>query len=124
MVVVASPVISSVVVSSVVVSSDTSSAHEDKVAEIPAIRIKTEIIETKDSKIFNYLIICTAPNKVFAQNLLVALLEYAKNEFNQINSGLEGYKKADWIIVDYGKIAVHIFSQETREKFNIEKLWR
>ena len=48
----------------------------------------------------------------------------AKNEFNQINSGLEGYKKADWIIADYGKVAVHIFSEKARDKFNIEKLWR
>lgn len=85
--------------------------------------IKTEIIETKDSKIFNYLVVCTAPDKFFAQNLLINLLEYAKREFNQVNSGLEGYKRADWIIVDYGKIAVHIFSQDMREKFNIEKLW-
>jgi len=86
--------------------------------------IRTEIIETKGSKIFDYLVVCTAPNKIFAQTLLVELLEYAKNEFNQVNSGLEGYKKADWIIADYGKVAVHIFSEKTREKFNMEKLWR
>lgn len=86
--------------------------------------VKPEIIETRDSKIFNYIVVCTAPDKIFAQNLLVDLLDFAKREFNQVNSGLEGYKKADWIIVDYGKVAVHIFSQEARERYNIEKLWR
>lgn len=85
---------------------------------------KTEIINTKNSKIFDYLVVCTINNKLEAQTLLVNLLEYAKNEFNQINSGLEGYKKADWIIVDFGKVAVHIFSEKAREKYNMEKLWK
>ena len=85
---------------------------------------ETEIINTKNSKIFDYLVVCTAKDKLSAQALLIDLLDYAKNEFNQINSGLEGYKKADWIIADYGKVAVHIFSEKARNKFNIEKLWR
>lgn len=86
--------------------------------------MKTEIIETKNSKIFDYIVVCTAKDKLFAQELLLDLLNYAKNELNQINCGLEGYKKADWIIVDYGKIAVHIFSEKARNKYNMEKLWR
>lgn len=86
--------------------------------------IKTEIIETKSSKVFDYFVVCTAKDKISAQTLLIDLLDYAKSELNQINSGLEGYKKADWIIADYGKVAVHIFLEKTREKFNMEKLWR
>lgn len=86
--------------------------------------IKTEIIETKSSKVFDYFVVCTAQDKISAQTLLIDLLDYAKSELNQINSGLEGYKRADWIIVDYGKVAVHIFLEKAREKFNMEKLWR
>ncbi len=85
---------------------------------------KTEIINTKSSNIFDYLVVCTSENKLHAQMLLVELLDYAKHEFNQINSGLEGYKKADWIIADFGKVAVHIFSEKARNKFNMEKLWK
>lgn len=86
--------------------------------------IKTEIIEPKNNNIFNYLVVCTAQDKISAQLLLVELLNFAKNEFNQINCGLEGYKKADWIIADFGKVAVHIFSDKARNKYNVEKLWR
>lgn len=86
--------------------------------------IKTEIIEPKGSNIFNYLVVCTANDKISAQVLLVGLLDFAKNEFNQINCGLEGYKRADWIIADFGKVAVHIFSDKARNKYNMEKLWR
>lgn len=86
--------------------------------------INTEIIETKSSKLFDYFIVCSAEDKLHAQELLIYLLDFAKNEFNQINCGLEGYKKANWVIADFGKIVVHIFSDKTREKFNVEKLWK
>lgn len=86
--------------------------------------LDTEIIDTKGNSMFNYLVVCTANDKFSAQNILVQLLEYAKNEFNQISLSIEGYKKADWIIVDFGKIVVHIFLKETRDKYNMEKIWR
>ena len=35
----------------------------------------------------------------------------------------EGRPKCDWIIVDAGSIIVHLFRQETRDLYNLEKLW-
>lgn len=36
----------------------------------------------------------------------------------------EGYKNAQWIIIDYGDIMVHVFLPEQREFYNLEDLWR
>lgn len=83
-----------------------------------------EILEAKNSNVINYLVVCTVQDKLFAQNLLIDLLDYAKSQFNLVNLGLEGYKKADWVIMDFGKVFVHIFQPKVREKFNIEKLWK
>ena len=35
----------------------------------------------------------------------------------------EGRPQCDWIIVDTGSIVVHLFRQETRDLYNLEKLW-
>lgn len=35
----------------------------------------------------------------------------------------DGYGNAEWIVVDYGSILVHIFVPETRHKYNLEELW-
>ena len=35
----------------------------------------------------------------------------------------EGRPKCDWIIVDAGSVLVHLFRQETRDLYNLEKLW-
>ena len=85
---------------------------------------KVEILGSKNSKIFNHMVVCTASDHYSAQLLLVDLLDYVKNEFGLLNCGLEGYKRTEWIIANFDKVFVHIFTQKAREKYNLEKLWR
>ena len=35
----------------------------------------------------------------------------------------EGRPQCDWIIVDAGSIIIHLFRQETRQLYNLDKLW-
>jgi ribosome-associated protein len=35
----------------------------------------------------------------------------------------EGYESANWILMDYGDFLVHIFSPESREFYDLERLW-
>lgn len=83
-----------------------------------------DILEAKNGKVFNFMVVCTAEDKNHALNMLVDFLDYVSTEFKMVNLGIEGYKKSDWIIVDFNKIFVHIFQPKTREKFNIERLWK
>ena len=36
---------------------------------------------------------------------------------------MEGYQAADWIVMDYGDVVVHIFHEKAREYYSLEKLW-
>lgn len=36
---------------------------------------------------------------------------------------MEGYQVATWILLDYSDVVVHIFLEETREFYDIERLW-
>ena len=36
---------------------------------------------------------------------------------------IEGYNAANWILMDYGSVIVHIFLEETRGFYSIERLW-
>ena len=36
---------------------------------------------------------------------------------------VEGRETADWVLLDYGSIVVHVFSRAAREHFALEKLW-
>ncbi len=37
---------------------------------------------------------------------------------------IEGYEPAEWILMDYGDLIVHIFSETARNYYDLERLWR
>lgn len=37
--------------------------------------------------------------------------------------GIEGIRAAEWIVVDYGDIVVHVFYRDTRDKYQLERIW-
>ena len=36
----------------------------------------------------------------------------------------EGYRGGTWVLLDYGCIAIHVFNQEARAFYGLERLWR
>ncbi|MDE7119728.1 MAG: ribosome silencing factor, partial [Muribaculaceae bacterium] len=35
----------------------------------------------------------------------------------------DGYRNAQWIVIDYGTTMVHVFTPEMRQLYNLEELW-
>lgn len=49
--------------------------------------------------------------------------EYVEKNAGQRPFNYDGYENAQWIIIDYGSIFVHIFVPDFRERYNLENLW-
>jgi len=90
----------------------------DKKAErIVVLKMKTV------TDITDFMIICQGnsgrQNKAVSDEIQVKLrAEYKMKPF-----GVEGEKEAEWILLDYVDFVIHVFSPETRKKYQIEKLW-
>ena len=37
--------------------------------------------------------------------------------------GIEGYDEANWVLIDYGNVVIHIFTDESRQYYDLEQLW-
>lgn len=75
----------------------------------------------------------SAPTELFiiaqgSSSMQVAAIADSVREYVQEKSGVkpynyDGYANAEWIVIDYGEIMVHIFLPPVRDKYNLEDLW-
>ena len=93
-------------------------ALEDK----KAVDIKVIDIE-KVSILADYFIIASGTNRNQVQAMAdnaEEILGRAGYETRQI----EGYQNANWILMDYGDLVIHIFDEENRLFYDLERIWR
>ena len=72
----------------------------------------------------DYFVICTGNNKPQIQAISDEVGLQIKHEARELPNSVEGYNQAEWVLVDYGDLLVHIFSPQSREYYDLERLWR
>lgn len=74
------------------------------------------------SPVTDYFLIMTGTSNRQVQAITNAIVEMAHK--NQIEVGsVEGKAAAQWVLIDLGGVVVHVFREETRQFYNLEKLW-
>lgn len=93
-------------------------ALEDKKAN----NIRVISIE-KISTLADYFIIASGSNR----NQVQAMADNAEEMLGRAGyhpKQIEGYQSANWILMDYGDVVVHIFDEENRLFYDLERIWR
>lgn len=70
----------------------------------------------------DYFIICTGTSNRHRKSIADDLQKMMEEKNIEMISK-EGYRGADWILLDYGHFVVNIFSNKARGKYNLERLW-
>lgn len=70
----------------------------------------------------DYFVVASATNTRQAQALADAVESVMKEEKLRPIS-VEGYQAATWILLDYGDVVFHIFEDEARRFYGLERLW-
>jgi len=85
--------------------------------------VDTVILELKElSTIADYFVICSGDNTAQIKAIAESIDEYfSKKKVFPI--GKEGLDFARWVLIDYGDIVIHIFNQEARGYYDLEKFW-
>jgi len=74
------------------------------------------------SALYDFMVISTAKNERIISAVLRELKDLdAEPEFDL--KFIEGHNGNEWVLADFGDIVVHVFNDEMRTKYNLEKLW-
>ncbi len=77
---------------------------------------------TSMSEVMDTLIISSGTSSRHVKSLAMNVIdELKKQDIRPI--GTEGMEAADWVLVDYGTVVVHVMLPQTRLFYDLEKLW-
>ena len=71
----------------------------------------------------DYFVVCSGNTERQTKAIHDGILEGLKREHETLPARVEGASRADWILMDYLDVVVHIFTPETREFYRLEQLW-
>ena len=72
---------------------------------------------------FDYFVICTGNSVTHIRALCEAVEHELETTYGLRPHHIEGYSAANWILMDYGFLVVHIFHKETRQFYALSRLW-
>ena len=76
----------------------------------------------KVSSLADYFLICTGTSNTHVKTLC-DYAEYTMEQLGEAMLGREGHRGNSWELLDFGSVVVHVFTEEAREFYSLERLW-
>ena len=92
--------------------------QENKAKEIVSLNLKDI-----DTAVCDYFIICHGTSNTHVSSIADSVIDETLKTLKDKPFNREGMENGEWVLLDYGNVVVHIFQKETRDFYNIEKLW-
>ncbi|MEW5706534.1 MAG: ribosome silencing factor [Actinomycetota bacterium] len=93
-----------------------SAAADKQASDIVIIDISNLMIVT------DFFVVCSGQSNRQVQTIAESIQDKL-SELKVRKVGFEGDRENTWILLDYGSVVVHIFTQEQRDYYNLERLW-
>jgi ribosome-associated protein len=82
------------------------------------------VLDLRDVASFtDFFVITSGSNERQVQAISDEVVETLKKNGSSV-ARVEGYKTAEWILLDYGDFVVHVFDEKARKFYDLERLWR
>ena len=86
--------------------------------------LSIKLLEVADvTSIADYFLICTGTSGPHVKTLCDSVEVVVTDELGEPLLHREGHRGGTWVLLDFGCLVVHVFTNETREFYNLERLW-
>lgn len=75
------------------------------------------------SAVADFFVVCHGDSTTQVEALAHSVEEIVEQELRDSPAHLEGMQNAQWVLIDYINVVVHVFQAETRDYYGIERLW-
>jgi len=93
-------------------------AQEKKAAGITVLDL------TAASAFTDYFVVCTGFSTPQVQAICTEVEAQLYKNLSRSPEHREGYRSAEWALLDFGGFVVHVFSEQARRYYDLERLWR
>src|SRR5437588_9600174 len=100
------------------VSEAINACQEKKAEEISILEL-----EKASGAFTDYFVVCSGTNPRQIQ-AIADEVEQRLKKTGLYPTHVEGYKQADWVLLDYVDFVVHVFSEKARQYYGLERLWK
>ena len=76
----------------------------------------------KVSSLADYFLLCTGTSNTHVKTLC-DFAEYTLEQLGEPMLGREGHRGNSWELLDFGSVVVHVFTDEARKFYDLERLW-
>ena len=82
------------------------------------------VIDVRNSSdVADYYMICTGTSSTHVKTLCDSVEAVVADEMGEPLLHREGHRGGTWVLLDFGCLVVHVFTNETREFYDLERLW-
>lgn len=93
----------------------------DKADDMKAVNI-VELDVTESSSITDFMVVCSGTSKRHVHAIANNVQKEARSADITI-IGMEGQDVGEWVLLDLGDVVLHVMQEQTRDFYQLEKLW-
>ena len=95
----------------------------DGISDVKGQNIEMIDLRKIENRICDFYIICSGSSNTYVSAILESVKKKISKSLKEKPSHTEGEENAEWILLDYINVVVHIFQEQVREFYKIEELW-
>ena len=87
--------------------------------------IDVSLLDLRDieNTVCSYFVVCTGSSNTHVNAIVSAIKKTVSKELKEKPFHTEGNDNAEWVLIDYVNVVVHVFQKQIRDYYNIEELW-
>ena len=95
----------------------------DGIENVKGLDVSILDIRDIENTVCRYFVVCTGNSNTHVSAIVSAIKKTVSKELKEKPFQTEGNENAEWVLIDYINVVVHVFQKQIREYYSIEELW-